>query len=104
MSSCLAAAGVRQPQDDAHMESMKTGMRWHSPFWAHAAQGMSFASVHPSVFGVIVLGASTEVGKLRSEGSALSPEAGLVELGAWTAVGECKSDAFPTVGLAKDGA
>ena len=104
MSSCRAAAGVRQPQDDAHMESMKTGMRWHSPFWAHAAQGMSFASVHPSVFGVAVLGASTSVGELRSEGSVLLPEAGLVELGAWTAVGACKFDAFPTIGLAKVGA
>ena len=104
ISSCLAAAGVRQPQDDAHMESMKTGMRWHSPFWAHAAQGMSFASVHPSVFGVAVLGASTSVGELRSEGSVLLPEAGLVELGAWTAVGACKFDAFPTIGLAKVGA
>ena len=104
ISSCLAAAGVRQPQDDAHMESMKTGMRWHSPFWAHAAQGMSFASVHPSVFGVAVLGASTSVGELRSEGSVLLPEAGLVELGAWTTVGACKSDAFLTIGLAKVGA
>ena len=65
---------------------------------------MSFASVHPSVFGVAVLGASTSVGELRSEGSVLLPEAGLVELGAWTAVGACKFDAFPTIGLAKVGA
>jgi hypothetical protein len=59
---------------------MNTGMRWHSPFWAHAAQGMSFASVHAVVgeltavgagecCGSVEVGPSTFLGELTAVGA-----------------------------------
>jgi hypothetical protein len=51
---------------------------------------------------LVELGAWTAVGECKSEAF---PTVGLAKVGAWTVVeGACKSDAFPTVGLAEDGA
>jgi hypothetical protein len=41
-----AAAWPLQPHDKAHVECMKTGMRWHSPDLAHATQGKEASSTH----------------------------------------------------------
>jgi hypothetical protein len=46
------------------------------------------------------VGAWTVVGACKSDAF---PTVGL-ELGVWTAVGACKPDEFPPVGLAEDGA
>jgi hypothetical protein len=59
-------AGAGQPHDKAHVACMNTGMRWHSPFWAHAAQGMSFASVHAVVGDLTAVGAGECCGSVAA--------------------------------------